>query len=463
MALKALLNIPYPVMEASGVWACEVCDQTFFSYEEAKRHEDACDKIKPLAAVPKQAKQLKESFKFTSKSVDTGLQILTHAPSKTQKNKQVKPKPAKETTQNNFSRVGSVPLRSTLTKRKADDLDRLQFILVDNLELYERTNADGNSYIVLQCSNCYGHSIRLGNKVALEEHVVDFKGHFETCSSTLKSTRDEIKSLQRSSEISKDKLKDYCSFIQDLYGWVDSPSINATTDESRGETSVQWGECRYILIEGYTPATVEFTPKVISRPFSLVHPTRPSTSNSDSPAKPLVKASQVLSDYDHFILTQFQLICDRIYITAKESDGSNKFCKVQVCCKSCQAILPKISSVYDFMSSKPFLSHLLHDCHSFPADLKNKLAHLDALKERQMKEITEIVPLRDYTLKVIQYLYEIRDSGYEGMVVRCNPFPEALKFASIPFAFPVIMNDIVQPASLLYPPPTAPTIETETT
>jgi hypothetical protein len=169
----------------------------------------------------------------------------------------------------------------------------------------------------------------------------------------------------------------------------------------------------------------------------------------------------VLSDLDHFVVNQFQFMCDRIQKTNLQGyDGHAveetvpHFCKVQVCCKHCKERLEEFSSISPLITAKSFSSHL-YECHTYPdpETLKQKILELALLKEKQMKEIVSIAPLREYIFKMAREIYMISESKHGGMVIRSNPFPPVIAdlASSIPFVFPIMDDKWVQCASQIHP------------
>jgi phage FluMu protein Com len=274
----------------------------------------------------------------------------------------------------------------------------------------------------------------------------------------MKRVRDEIKSMKHE-ESTIDTLRDYCDFIHDLYGLVDACTQDSDTTLAEDKMCVQWGRCVYTLKEGYKPNDIQYersvpqdkpqTPTLVSLPQALTPrpsnkgtlPT-PSLSPSDMQSKVTFKPV-IVTDYDYCVLNQFQLICDQNCPSSNGSKGSQEYVKAFVRCKHCSSDMAEISSLQDFKSSKHLSLHLQR-CKSLNESTKEEISRLDSLRESQMiSHVGIIVPLKEYTLKVFEKYYHLKDSADGGLRIK-----RIKKFSDLSvFALPLIVYDLIVPAS----------------
>jgi len=447
--------MPSPVAMASGdrrsetvqhstkkQWVCEICwEAKFHTYEETAAHEQTCDNNQWI-------------LQSAATTETSSMNISRDKPPKQKKSKKSKT----ASTSSYSSAPDPVPLMCSITKAIAQKLPQKlndeSDMLLNNLELYQELDTRGKSTIYVRCSNCCAHSIRLMRTADLESTVVQFREHFFNCSNTMKIVRDFLDPNRGWEYRCADSLEEYCTRICDLYGLVDVKTGAATGNSS----SVMFNECKYTLVPGYRPYSVLYE-TVLDRKQRGVATTlskllTDNTTEISSSSLIHSKNKLILSDYDHFVLNQFQFICDRIKKKkAYDDDGKDSatlqnYCRIQVCCKHCQNCVEEISSSLDFITSKPFTLHIGY-CRSCPTTLIEKINELALLKEKQLKDITSIVPLKTYTLKIIREMYMILDSKHGGLVIPSNPFPDLIAqyTLSMPFYFPLIEDKWVQSAS----------------
>ena len=146
-----------------------------------------------------------------------------------------------------------VPLICSFTFRMAAELNAHNRLLLNQLELVEDHSANttfGSPPLLLRCQNCNSNPAKIFTKTLttvddFHKIVVKLREHLETCTCTPKAIRDEVTRTKTTNNIGCMTLKDYCRFLKDAYGMIDTKRTDGKTDAVAWDTT-----CKYTLIEG---------------------------------------------------------------------------------------------------------------------------------------------------------------------------------------------------------------------
>jgi hypothetical protein len=301
-----------------------------------------------------------------------------------------------------------VPLLSSLTASMAAELNVHNKLLVTYFELCEEVDENSSTKqlpssgpfpLALRCQNCNSDPSK-AFKLALPSLPNFFKflgkcrNHLECCKSTPEAIRKEITRTKSINSIGCTTLREYCEFITQLYGMVD------TISSTNGDNFVSWGTTRKYMLSNYksSPGKLVKYQKQSGHDEKKLNKHHSSTSHTKRPRI-------ILSDYHYFLLGQIELA------TLPELSQNLKG-KVQVGirCKHC-------GNTNVMKSIENFVCHRLHRYYSHfkccPEVSNEFIENMEDLKskyEEQHSSNESLSTLEEAAMVVLEDIFQLENS-----------------------------------------------------